>query len=136
MRAFARRPDSEEIAKIEQVNAAASKPSIPMPAILAPAQERQAAINAPVVGQIIEVPIQELKANPLNARRVISPAGLDELAEGLKARGQDIAATAYFDEESQSICLIDGHRRLEGQRIAGNPTLRVEIRPKPENDQE
>jgi ParB family chromosome partitioning protein len=83
---------------------------------------------------MINAPVASLKDNPLNARRVVSQTGLDELATSLQARGQDIAAIAYIDEAG-NICLIDGHRRLEAARIAGIQTLRVEIRERPASDQ-
>ncbi|GAB3552086.1 hypothetical protein GCM10027343_37170 [Noviherbaspirillum agri] len=131
MRKFAKRPDATEIAKIAEVVQAVEQGRAPTPH-LAPAQSTNEATYE--LGRTYEIPTHELKSNPLNARRIVSPAGLDELAEGLKERGQDVAALGYVDETG-NVCLIDGHRRLEGCRLVGLP-LRVEIRPRPTNEQE
>lgn len=131
MRKFAKRPDATEIAKIAEVVQAVEQGRAPTPH-LAPAQSANEATYE--LGRTYEIPTHELKSNPLNARRIVSPAGLDELAEGLKERGQDVAALGYVDETG-NVCLIDGHRRLEGCRLVGLP-LRVEIRPRPTNEQE
>lgn len=134
MRKFAKRPDAAELAKIELATkeVEVAKPASP---VLAPAQDKSAIRTSLQIGQTVEVPIHELKANPFNARRVVSPAGLDDMAQSLKSRGQDVAALGYIDDAG-SVCLIDGHRRMEGCRIAEIATLRVEIRPKPENEQQ
>ncbi|MEC4720376.1 ParB/RepB/Spo0J family partition protein [Noviherbaspirillum sp. CPCC 100848] len=133
MRKFARRPDAAEIARIAEVT---KQPEAirPSGSPLEPAQDITASRTTYSIGQVAQVPVHELKINPLNARRVVSPAGLDELAQGMKERGQEVAALGYLDDQG-TVCLIDGHRRLEACRIAEIPTLRVEIRPKPENEQ-
>jgi len=134
MRSFKRRPSAEEVEQIAQVANEEHLAIVPQQ-VLAPAQGDHETERAYSVGQIIFVPIRELKANQFNARRVVSPAGLDDLADTLKERGQDTAALGYFDE-TNDICLIDGHRRMQASLIAGIDTLRVEIRPRPETDQE
>jgi ParB family chromosome partitioning protein len=130
MRNFKKRTDVSEVPKIEEV----SRTMTEARAVLAPAQGNRLAYQ-PAVGQIIDVPVNQLRDNPLNARRVVSQAGLEELAASLLTRGQDAAALGYVDEED-NVCLIDGHRRLEASRIAGRETLRVEIRERPSNEQE
>lgn len=132
MRKFAKRPDAAEIAKIHQVAAEAETGRAPQTP-LAPAQDGPA--RSFLEGQTYLIAIQELKTNPYNARRVVSPAGLDDLAARIKERGQEVAALGYI-APTGGVALIDGHRRLEACRIAGIPTLRVEIRPRPENEQE
>jgi ParB family chromosome partitioning protein len=105
---------------------------------LAPAQDEPIPAKTTAkyqVGQVVDVPIREIKSNPLNARRVTSPASVDEMAQSLMGRGQDVAALGYVDEKGE-VCLYDGHRRLEGCKLAELPTLRVEIRPSPENEQQ
>lgn len=134
MRNFKKRPGEADIAKIAEV-ANDETAAIPPQSILAPAQDAHEIRKAYSIGQTALVPIREIKANPFNARRVVSPAGLDELAFGLKERGQDSAALAFLDEHN-TFCLIDGHRRMAAAAIAGIDTLRVEIRPRPANDQE
>jgi ParB family chromosome partitioning protein len=130
MRNFKKRTDVSEVPKIEEV----SRTMTEARTVLAPAQGNRFTYQT-AVGQIIDVPVNQLRDNPLNARRVVSQAGLEELATSLRTRGQDTAALGYVDEED-NVCLIDGHRRLEASRIAGKETLRVEIRERPSNEQE
>lgn len=85
-------------------------------------------------GQIIDAPVKDFKRNPYNARQLVTTEGLEQLGLSLKAC-QDTAVLAYVDNEG-SLCLIDGHRRLESSLITGLPTLRTEIRPQPLTDQE
>lgn len=85
-------------------------------------------------GQVIDAPVKDLKRNPYNARQVVTMEGLDQLAVSLK-NSQETSASAFVDDDG-NLCLIDGHRRLEASLISDLPTLRTEIRPKPENDQE
>lgn len=137
MRGFAKRPSAEEVKKIEEV---AGKVELPAQVVrhLAPAQVQPTPSQTSKtysVGQVVDVPIREIRSNHLNARRVTSPASLDEMAKSLLSRGQDIAALGYVDEKGE-VCLYDGHRRLEGCKLAEMPTLRVEIRPRPENEQQ
>lgn len=134
MRAFAKRPSKAELEKIEAVTSEVEQGPKSHP-ILAPAQDRPTSLNSLRIGQTAEITINLIKPNPLNARRVSSQAGLDELAESMRERGQDVAALAYTDDQGY-ICLIDGHRRLDACRLADMPTLRVEIRPKPISEQE
>ncbi|MEB0032290.1 ParB/RepB/Spo0J family partition protein [Undibacterium sp. RTI2.1] len=86
------------------------------------------------VGQSYDVPINEIKVNPFNARRFVSESGLDELAISIAIR-QDTAALGYLDE-SKKVNLIDGHRRLKASLLSNKATLRVEIRNPPESDKE
>lgn len=85
-------------------------------------------------GQVIDAPVKDLKRNPYNARQLVTMEGLDQLAISLK-KSQETAVSAFVDNDG-NLCLIDGHRRLESSLISDLPTLRTEIRPKPENDQE
>jgi ParB family chromosome partitioning protein len=130
MRNFKKRTDVSELPKIEEV----SRTMTEARAALAPAQGSRPEYQLSA-GQVIEAPVNQLRDNPLNARRVVSQAGLEELAASLLTRGQDTAALGYLDEQG-NVCLIDGHRRLEASRIAGKETLRVEIRERPGDEQE
>lgn len=138
-RAFARRPDRSELDKIEQASkevvTGRQTTSTPAPVSLAPAQDRKGGYGHLKVGEIADIPTHLIKRNPVNARRVTSQSNLDEFAQKLKAEGQQAAAQAYVDAEG-AINLIAGHRRLEGCIIAGIPTLRIEVRPEPENEQQ
>jgi ParB family transcriptional regulator, chromosome partitioning protein len=139
MRAFAKRPDKAELEKIEKaslevVTGRQTTANVAAP-VLAPAQDRSASYTHLKVGDVADVPTHVIKRNPVNARRVTSQSGLDEFAQKLKDEGQQAAAQAYIDSDG-SVNLIAGHRRLEGCIIAGIPTLRIEIRPQPENEQQ
>jgi ParB family transcriptional regulator, chromosome partitioning protein len=133
MRAFAKRPSPSELEKIDQATSTIESGPKSHPH-LAPAQDSGTSFAHLKVGQTVEVPPHLVKRNPINARRLTSQAGLDEFAKELKRDGQQVAAQAYVDGDG-SLNLIAGHRRLESC-ILGELLLRVEIRPKPENDQE
>lgn len=84
-------------------------------------------------GMVYEVPIGRIKSNPMNPRAVYTMTMIDRMATSLQQQGQRIAATGYLDEAGD-IVLIEGETRLRGARAGGLPTLRVEVRPKPENE--
>ncbi len=88
-----------------------------------------------VVGQILEVPVERVKSNPLNPRAVYTSGAVDEMAVSLTNNGQRVAALGYQDDDG-AIVLIEGETRLRGARAAGIPTLRVEIRAKPASERE
>jgi len=88
-----------------------------------------------VIGQILEVPVERVKSNPLNPRAVYTSAAVDEMAVSLSNNGQRVAALGY-QEDDGAIVLIEGETRLRGARAAGIPTLRVEIRAKPASERE
>jgi len=87
---------------------------------------------APVyrTGQVYEVPLSEVRANPLNPRVIYTSTALDEMAMSLANEGQQVAATAFVDEDGR-VTLIDGEKRLRAARLAGLVSLRVELRPAP-----
>ncbi|OJA92210.1 ParB/RepB/Spo0J family partition protein [Burkholderia ubonensis] len=87
------------------------------------------------VGQVYEVPIGKIKSNPLNPRVVYTASAVSEMAASLAARGQGMSAIGYANGDGE-VVLIEGETRLRGARAAGLPTLRLEIRPKPESDRE
>ena len=87
------------------------------------------------VGVLYDIPLGALKSNPVNPRAVYTAAAVDEMGTSLSTSGQRIAATAYVGDQGEPI-LIEGETRLRGARAAGLPTLRVEIRPRPESERE
>lgn len=87
------------------------------------------------VGQVYDVPIGKIKSNPFNPRVVYTSSAVSEMAASLAARGQGMSAIGYANGEGE-VVLIEGETRLRGARAAGLPTLRLEIRPKPESDRE
>ncbi len=87
-----------------------------------------------VVGQVYDVPLKRLRANPANARALYAASGLDEICRSMKEQGQTTAASGFVDEDGD-VVLIDGHRRLNVSDKLGWSSLRVEIRPVPESEQ-
>jgi ParB family chromosome partitioning protein len=85
------------------------------------------------VGSVNDVPITQIKSNPLNPRAVYTSTSVDEMAVSLASNGQRISATGFVDE-SGTVVLIEGETRLRGARAAGLISLRVEIRQKPETE--
>ncbi len=90
--------------------------------------------SAYVVGQVYDVPLKRLRANPSNARALYSARASEQMADSLRAKGQTTAATGFLDEDGD-IILIDGHRRMRGAEMLGWPALRVELRPVPDSEQ-
>lgn len=87
------------------------------------------------VGSTYEIPVLKLVANPQNARKLPQPGHkLDELARSLSVQ-QHVAANGFVTPEGE-VMLIDGHRRHAAAKSVGLKTLRVEIRPAPENNRE
>jgi ParB family chromosome partitioning protein len=97
------------------------------------AQEGPGAPPVYQVGGVYEIPLGLLKSNPCPPRAVYTNAMIDDMATQLLASGQRISATAYLGDHGEPI-LIEGETRFRGARAAGIPTLRVEIRPRPENE--
>ncbi|MYM92758.1 ParB/RepB/Spo0J family partition protein [Duganella vulcania] len=91
-------------------------------------------LHGAVVGDVVNAPLTRVKSNPLNPRAVYTTAAVDEMVMSLQANGQQVAATGFLDEEG-NVVLIEGETRLRGARAAGLPTLRIELRPKPDSDQ-
>jgi ParB family chromosome partitioning protein len=96
-------------------------------------QDRVAATAHYTVGHIYDVPVGLVKSNPFNPRAVYTSTAVDAMSESLKTTGQRISATAYIDDKG-GITLIEGETRLRGARSAGLPSLRIEIRPRPNSD--
>ena len=73
------------------------------------------------------LPLNQIKANPYQPRRVFDPVALQELAESIKANGiiqpLIVNKTAASDFE-----LIAGERRLQAARLAGLGSVPVVIR--------
>lgn len=73
------------------------------------------------------LPIEQIKTNPYQPRRVFDPDALQELAESIKANGiiqpLIVNKTAASDYE-----LIAGERRLQAARLAGLESVPVVIR--------
>lgn len=87
------------------------------------------------VGSVYDVPVELIKSNPVNPRALYTTVDIDNMAISLRENGQKISATGFLDEAGK-VVLIEGETRLRGARAAGLPTLRVEIKKKPESERE
>lgn len=87
------------------------------------------------VGNVYDIPIGQIKSNPLNPRAVYTTTAVENMAQSLATSGQRISATGYIDDQGD-VTLIEGETRLRGAKSAGLPTLRVEIRPRPVSDRD
>ena len=85
------------------------------------------------VGFVYDVPVELIKSNPVNPRALYTTAAVDDMATSLRESGQKISATGFVDETGK-VVLIEGETRLRGARAAGIPTLRVEIKKKPDSE--
>jgi ParB family chromosome partitioning protein len=86
-----------------------------------------------VVGQIYDIPVQDIKSNPYNARVIYTSVSVDEMAVSLSEKGQTTPATAYISKLGE-VTLIDGETRLRGSRSGGLSKLRIEIQEEPINN--
>ncbi len=138
---FKRRSVSEQQVAVAEA-AAATAPIVADPrsatvSPLHPLAAGEGGVQAPIYtpGQVYEVPLERIRSNPLNPRVVYTSQAVDEMAMSLSGSGQRVPATGYAEGEG-AVVLIEGETRLRGARAAGLSSLRVEIHPKPANDQE
>ncbi|NML18702.1 ParB/RepB/Spo0J family partition protein [Azohydromonas caseinilytica] len=82
-------------------------------------------------GRVYEVPHERIRPNPVNPRVFYTAEAIVKMAESLRAEGQTTAATGYVEDDH--VVLIEGQTRQRASQQLGWPTLRVEIRPKPES---
>jgi ParB family transcriptional regulator, chromosome partitioning protein len=85
------------------------------------------------VGQTYEVPLGRIKSNPVNPKALYPHSVVDEMALSLQENGQITAANGYVD--GAHVVLIEGETRFRGAKANGAPTLRIEIRPRPADEQ-
>ena len=79
-------------------------------------------------GQIIEVPLDLVYDNPVNARHIYKPDVVKELAASIATRGQKVAATAVLHPDIPgAFMLVDGHYRKRGIAAAGLHTIRLVV---------
>jgi ParB/RepB/Spo0J family partition protein len=86
---------------------------------------------------VLSIPIQLIKDNPLNTRKIYDDADSIEaeieLASSMQASGQLQPAQAY--EEDGKYVLVFGHRRLRAAKRLNANTLNIVIVAKPESSQ-
>jgi ParB family chromosome partitioning protein len=141
---FKTKPISAQAVAMAEANAARA-PLVSGAPLLAVVQTGSAAtilgssqdnpLRAPLAGQIVQAPLGHVRSNPFNPRALYTATAVDAMALSLSTHGQRVAALGYLDGDGH-VVLIEGETRLRGARAAGLETLRVELRPRPESDQE
>lgn len=135
--------DPNRVAAVEAVTAAIPLGGDPRAQTLAAVTVQSAPASATLgsiqegyqVGSVYDVPVELIKSNPVNPRALYTTVDIDNMAISLRENGQKISATGFLDEAGK-VVLIEGETRLRGARAAGLPTLRVEIKKKPESERE
>src|SRR6266542_3163445 len=85
--------------------------------------DNEPSMNSPAIPSTETRPIDSLRPNPLNPRGEFHPAGLEELADSIRAQGvlQPLLVTPAG-------VVVAGHRRLAAARLAGLSDVPVVIR--------
>lgn len=132
--------DPSRVATVEAVTAAVPLGGDPRAQIVPPGSSSVAPFHVLgsiqdgyQVGQVYDVPVEVIKSNPVNPRALYTTDAIDKMAISLRESGQKISATGFVDEAGR-VVLIEGETRLRGARAAGLPTLRVEIKTKPDSE--
>jgi len=81
------------------------------------------------IGEILRVPIEKIRPNPLQPRKNFDPEHLSELASSIKEHGLAQPVLASFDAVSKTYELIAGERRLRAAQLAGLKEIDVIVRP-------
>lgn len=146
---FQPRPISaERVAVVEAVTASVPVTGEPVQEKLGPVQvlepvvqdivqtKQLASTDAVVyrVGQVYDVPQEQVLSNPFNPRAIYTSSAVDEMSLSLADKGQRVSAIGYVNEHGR-VVLIEGETRLRGVRAISFPTLRIEIRERPASDQ-
>jgi ParB family chromosome partitioning protein len=127
--------DSPELVD-ESENSDAGSPTVGDPPIGNRPQSlvsMQSQVHRYQIGGVYHVPLGLIKSNPVNPRAIYTMTSIEEMAASLRQKGQMVAVLAFIHEGE--VVLIEGETRLRGARQADLATLRVEIRPRPEDDQ-
>jgi ParB family chromosome partitioning protein len=91
------------------------------------AEQPVAAAPAPVVGGIIEIPVEHIEVNPFQPRSHFDQEALLELAESITVHGiiQPITVRRLTQDQYQ---LISGERRFQASKLAGLKAIPAYIR--------
>src|SRR6266581_3409769 len=85
--------------------------------------DNEPSMNSPAIPSTETRPVNDLRPNPLNPRGELHVAGLDELADSIRAQGvlQPLLVTPGG-------VVVAGHRRLAAARLAGLSEVPVVVR--------
>ena len=87
------------------------------------------------VSNVVAVPLEQIRPDANNARKLFDPDELQALADDIKRHGQLQNAVAFQDRTTGEYHLIAGERRWRACKLAGVPTLVCQIVPREiEND--
>jgi ParB family chromosome partitioning protein len=102
-------------------------PAVPS-ADVKPSSTGRSALTAPQVGDILMLPIDSVRDNPRNARKLYSAEKIKERAASLAKNGQMQPAVACLDWENPGrYILIAGHYRKKGLLLLGRTEIQVKI---------
>jgi ParB family transcriptional regulator, chromosome partitioning protein len=86
-----------------------------------------------VVGMVYDIPVAMLVSNPVGPRSIYTHSDVDDMSLKLQRDGQRQSATAFVNKNG-AVTMIDGETRLRAARNLGWTSLRVEIKPMPEDE--
>lgn len=69
------------------------------------------------------IPLERLAPDPHQPRKSFPRESIAELAESLRAQGQLIPATVFWDDVDEVYQIVDGERRYRAAEMAGRATL-------------
>ena len=109
------------------------KKSLPPRNIPIPRRDEEQRDEESKTGNILELEVEKIKANPHQPRKSIDKIRLQELADSIREHGilQPLVVTKVGDEEYQ---IIVGERRLEAAKIVGLSRVPVIIRDSSEQE--
>lgn len=80
--------------------------------------------------KIVEIPVAAIQPDPENLRKIFDQEELQALADNIKEHGQ-LDAVQVFERSPGTFDLWDGERRWRAVQLAGLPTLRAIVVPRP-----
>jgi ParB family chromosome partitioning protein len=102
---------------VEASRAGAPAPHLPAPHVT----------EAPQGQQVIEIPLDQIDENPYQTRRTFDEAGLNELAESIKANGLAQPVVVRPGANGRYV-LVLGERRCRASRLAGKAAVPAIVR--------
>ena len=85
--------------------------------------------RAQSAGEVLKVPLEKIRPNPLQPRKNFDPEHLSELASSIKQHGLAQPILASYDPVSKTFELIAGERRLRAAELAGLKEVDVVVKP-------
>lgn len=95
---------------------------------LIPPAAKPAAAETTHGNGLVRVPIEKLRPNHLQPRKIFDPEKLSELAASIKEHGLAQPIIASYDQASGTYELIAGERRLRAAELAGLTEVEVIVR--------